>query len=289
MTAMATPRHQVSAAVARMREAADAVTDASVWSMDPAQTKATLVEVTRLEAQVAELKLRVAAHAGELRLGEEEGATSTATWWAHTTRQVRPTATGQVRLAHALTERTHVRAALAAGELRVEQAGVIIHALAKPPGDLDAELVERAERHLVAQARHHHAKELQVLGRRLLDVIAPDVADAHEARLLAREEADALAACRLTIVDDGHGQTHGRFTLPTLHGAMLKKMLLAIAAPKHQTATHGQGVERRPGPERLGRAFCELLERYPTDQLPKAGGVNAKIVVTLDHDTLLGD
>src|SRR3954452_6282358 len=173
MTAMATPRHRVSAAVARMREAADAVTDASVWSMDPAQTKATLVEVTRLEAQVAELKLRVAAHADDLKVGEDEGATSTATWWAHTTRQVRPAATGQVRLAHALTERTHVRAALAAGDLRVEQTRVIIDALAELPDDLDRELVEKAERHLVTVAAHHHAQELRILGRGLLQVIAP--------------------------------------------------------------------------------------------------------------------
>src|SRR3954453_1930624 len=168
MTAMATPRHRVSAAVARMREAADTVTDASVWSMDPNETKTTLVELTTLRGQVAELELRVAAHADELKVGEEEGATSTATWWAHTTRQVRPTATGQVRLAHALTTREQVRAALAAGERRVEQASVIIHALAKLPGDLHAELVEKAERHLVAQAAHHHAQELRILGRRLL-------------------------------------------------------------------------------------------------------------------------
>ena len=62
MTAMATPRHRVSAAVARMRDAADAVTDASVWSMDAAETRATLVELTRLKTRVAELELRVAAH-----------------------------------------------------------------------------------------------------------------------------------------------------------------------------------------------------------------------------------
>ena len=44
MTAMATPRHRVSAATAQMRAAADAVADASVWSMDPAETASTLVE-----------------------------------------------------------------------------------------------------------------------------------------------------------------------------------------------------------------------------------------------------
>ena len=46
--------------------------------------------------------------------------------------------------------------------------------------------------------------------------------------------------------------------------------------------------ERRPGPERLGQAFTELIQRYPTKQLPKAGGLNATVVVTMPLDTLLG-
>ena len=37
-----------------------------------------------------------------------------------------------------------------------------------------------------------------------------------------------------------------------------------------------------PTPERLGRAFTELIQRYPTKDLPKAGGVNATVVVTDD-------
>src|ERR1044072_8797030 len=263
MTAMATPRPRGSAAVARMREARDGVTDASVGSMDAAETKATLLEVTTLKAQVAELELRVAAHADELKVGEDEGATSTATRWAPQTKQRRPAATGQVRLAHALPARTHVRDALAAGNLRVEQARVIVQALAKLPTDLDPQLVERAERHLVHEAGHHDAKTLGVLGNRLLEVIAPHLADAHEGKLLAKEEADALAGVRLTMFDDGHGQTHGRFTLPTLHGAMWKKALLAYAAPKHQTAVHGRRVERRPGPERMGRALGEPNAHLP--------------------------
>ena len=69
---------------------------------------------------------------------------------------------------------------------------------------------------------------------------------------------------------------------------MLKKMLLALAAPKHVAATEGAGVERRPGPERMGRAFMELIERISAKDLPKVGGRDATIVVTIDLDTLLG-
>jgi len=64
--------------------------------------------------------------------------------------------------------------------------------------------------------------------------------------------------------------------------------VLALAAPKHRAAVDGRVGERRPSAERLGQAFCELIERYPTDKLPAAGGVNATIVVTMDLATLLG-
>ena len=126
------------------------------------------------------------------------------------------------------------------------------------------------------------------LGRRLLEVIDPEAADAHEAKLLETRGTRRQAACRLTMWEDGHGKVHGRFTLDALTGAMLKKALLALAAPKHQAATQGPLGERRPTPERLGRAFTELIQRYPTNRLPKAGGVNATVVVTMTLESLLG-
>ena len=89
------------------------------------------------------------------------------------------------------------------------------------------------------------------------------------------------------MYDDGHGKVHGRFTLDTLTGATLKKALCALAAPKHQAAQGPLG-ERRPTPERLGQAFVELIQRYPTKRLPKAGGLNATVVVLMPLDTLHG-
>jgi Domain of unknown function (DUF222) len=68
---------------------------------------------------------------------------------------------------------------------------------------------------------------------------------------------------------------------------MLKKAVLAYAAPKHRAATSPLG-ERKPTPERLGQAFAEYVQRYPTTKLPKAGGINATVVVLLPYDTLIG-
>ncbi|WP_085872898.1 MULTISPECIES: HNH endonuclease signature motif containing protein [unclassified Nocardioides] len=282
------PRHVISRAVVSMRAQVADLTDASVWSMDRDETASTLVACTELEAMVTELKLRVAAHADEAAVGESSGATSTAVWWAHATNQTRRDAIRQMGLAAALSAgHEPVRVALAAGDLVVEQAQVIVAAVEQLPADLDTGLVEQAERHLVAEAAHHDARTLRILGRRLFEVIAPEEADEREAKLLEREERAAQESLRFTMAEDGHGRVHGRFTLDALTGAMLKKALLAIAAPKHQ-ATQGPLGERRPGPERMGRAFAELIQRYPVDQLPNTGGLNATVVVTMTLETLEG-
>ena len=130
----------------------------------------------------------------------------------------------------------------------LDQARVILRAVGAAARRPRPDLLAKAEAHLVAEAAHHDAQGAAVLGKRLLEVIAPDQADAHEAKLLEREEAEAAQACRLTMTDDGHGKMHGRFTLPTVHGAALKKMLLALSAPKHLAATQGAG---RPSAARV--------------------------------------
>src|SRR5437868_11281881 len=97
MTAMTTPHHRVASATAQLRDLADTLVDASVWSMSAPEAATTLVDLTRLEAQVVELRSRVAAHADELQVGAEVGATSTANWLAHATRLTRPAAARVVR------------------------------------------------------------------------------------------------------------------------------------------------------------------------------------------------
>ena len=174
---------------------------------------------------------------------------------------------------------------MAAGDLNVEQAGVIVRAVEDLPADTDTDL---AERHLIAEARHHDAKALRILGKRLVEVIAPEIAEAHEAKALEREEQRAELACRLTTYDRGDGTSGGTFTLPTPTMEMLKKALLAIAAPKHRAATEGHLGVRCPGPERMGRALREYIERYPIDRLPHAGGLAATVVVTMSLETLMG-
>ena len=88
-----------------------------------------------------------------------------------------------MRLADGLEQRDATRAALAGGALHVEQAEVILRALEQLPDDLDPDLTAQAEQELLDHAQHFDAKALKVLGRRILEVISPETADAHEADL----------------------------------------------------------------------------------------------------------
>ena len=167
----------------------------------------------------------------------------------------------------------------------MDQARVIVDAVDDLPTDLtDPEVVAKAEAFLLAEARHHDARALRILGRRLLEVLDPAAADAEEARRLAAEEADARAAASFTMADDGHGTCHGRFTIPSLHGSILRKHLLALAAPKRNPDLPSS----TPSRHRLGQAFCEYLETRPDDTVPHTGGLAATVVVTMTHESLLG-
>ena len=62
---------------------------------------------------------------------------------------------------------------------------------------------------------------------------------------------------------------------------MLRKAVLGVRRPQAPPAFRT--------PAGLGHAFCEYVERYPTDRLPQAGGVNATVVVRMTMESLLGD
>ncbi len=152
-----------------------------------------------------------------------------------------------------------------------------------------------AARFLLEKAVEHDAKALRVLGRRVLEVVDPAAADAEEARRLEAEEADARARASFVMVDDGHGSSHGRFTIPTLHADILRKHLMAIGFPSRcardvtsSDAPHQAPTSRAVTKHRMGSAFMDYLESRPEGSVPSAGGVPATVVVTMDLGTLMG-
>ena len=135
---------------------------------------------------------------------------------------------------------------------------------------------------------------MRILGRRVLEVIAPDLAEQFEGKALEREEAEALRRTTLTMWEDDEGTCHGRFRLPALHGHMLTKLILAISSPARaagagvaEAATQSGIDPDLPTPVRHGIALTQLLESVQAKDLPRTGGCGATIVVSMTLDQLL--
>lgn len=287
--------HEPTHPLARLVEALEAVfaagEDAPAWTLTPSELADLLPRLARAKRRAEGVELQMLREADRHRIGDAVGFANTAAWWANATRATKPAAHQAVALAAELDKDEHApaRSALAAGDVSREQAAVVVKAVDALPADLvDPEVRSRAEQHLIGFAADHDPRELRFLGRRILEYVAPDVAEEHERRVLEAEESRALATATLSMHLDGHGSVVGRFKIPVLAGEMLRKHLEAVAAPRHQAASGPLGAKVAK-PLRLGQAFAEYIETRPTvGGMPQAGGIAATVVVTMTLDSLLG-
>ncbi len=140
----------------------------------------------------------------------------------------------------------------------------------------------RAEETLVGHCAEFGPRQLAQIGRRIVEVVAPQIADEVEARALARLEAQAHRATRLSFHRVGDGTTRIIGLLPDLAATRLVTYLEAFTNPRRQ----GSGPDRRPYPRRLGKAFVRFLEAVDPARLPVHGGDATTVVITIDHHAL---
>ncbi len=283
---------RVPAVVASLGRALEEVGELPLGSASDREVVALVDALTHAASRLTAQLSRSLVEADRRRVGDPIGARTTATWWAHRTRVTRGEAGRTFGLAERLGAPLHVpvAVALADGRLRTDQADVITRAVDELPDDrVDDDLRGKARDVLLDHAADHDAHALRILGKRILDVIAPQVGETHEQRRLEAEEATAAATASFTMVDDGHGRCHGRFTLPTLHGRLLREHLHALASPRRHSTVAGTTEPPRPPATResLGQALMEYVESYPTDRLPTSAGAGLSLTVTLDLDTLV--
>ncbi|MDT9592098.1 DUF222 domain-containing protein [Nocardioides zeae] len=285
-------RHPVLAAIGRADEHVGDALELGLLTLGEADARSALVAVQQVSARLDALAAKLAARADELQVGRVNGSPSTAVWFANATGVTRGEAYRVLRVGGAFERYVRVAAAAAAGAVSLDQADVIVRAIDALPDEFDAETRQRAEAVLVENAARFDALALRKLGKRILDVVAPEVGEAHEARLLAAEERSAMAAASLTLRDLGDGRTSVRGILPTLHAEMLGKALDAYASPGHKNASSDEAdrfATGTPSPLRRGKAFVELIEGLDARDLPEVGGTSATVVVNLDLDALLRD
>jgi hypothetical protein len=280
----------VAAARAEL-EAAQAV---PTGSLSDAELGELLSEVAVLEAQAAALRHVVLAEADARKVAERSGATGTDAWAARLTGTTRGVMSGGIWLARLLTETYHAtRQAFASGAINEAQMRVIVRAAHTIPAQVSAADRAAAEAALVAKAVDGmNPRRLRQAGRRMLEVISRDLADRHQADQHEQEERRAAAETWLTLHDNGDGTYAGGFVISELHGHLLRAALERLSAPRRLGRNRaGKPVvdPTLPGggmnwSERLGAAFCELLEHLPTTG---HGPVGATVQVTIDYQHLL--
>ena len=254
---------------------------------------AALCDLVRAEGQLAELRLRILVDAGDLAVAT--AAKDAAGWLTSVTRTRFADARADLALATAL-DRDHpvLAAAMRDGDATLAQAHVIRRALAALPGSVEADVVAHAESHLVARAAEFGPKELARLGRRILDVVAPEIAEEAEARRLAELEASAAEKTRFTMRRQGDGTTRISGLVPDACATRLATYLEAEANPRTpgsdasptESTLAGDPFTRLPYPTRLGQALVRFLESIDPTRLPVHGGDATTLFITIPLESL---
>ncbi|MCW2814150.1 MAG: putative endonuclease [Nocardioides sp.] len=273
-------RHPVLGCASTLAQALDAVADVDPMFMATADKQAALLELAACAARLNELSLRVLAAADDV--AEQHGARDAGAWLASAAVLDDHAGRRDLALARCLERRPHLAAAMRAGTVDRDRATVVARALDALPADLTAQVTTRAELHLTTEARRFDPRRLRRLGRAVLEVVAPHVADEHERRLLEAEDARAEATTRLTTRRRGDGTTDISIRCADAVADRLLTYLAAYTSPRQDQPTDAQ-----PWPQRLGAAFGALLEHADPERLPLHGGDATTVIVTMDLSTLL--
>jgi len=268
--------------------------------MTTGEKQAALVELARAEARLTELRLRVLAAADDV--GEAAGARDAGAWVSHATQADPQAARAEWHLAKALDRREQVAAGMREGRVSVAQARVITRGLDDLPSSLGPELAVRAEETLVGFCDRHRPSELRRLAARILDVVAPEIAEAELAKRLEAEENTAREKASLRFRRLGDGRTRITGTLPDAVAARFTACLDAYGNPRRDHLnSDGQGAgpfgptsagatgELIPLHRRRAHALIALLEALDPRQLPEHGGEATTVVVTISLDQLRTD
>lgn len=175
-------------------------------------------------------------------------------------------------------------AAVTDGSVNLAQASVIAHALEDlPEKEVGAEAVAKAEEALIGYAAQYAPRQLRRLGRRILEVAAPELCEEAEGKALEREERRAAAVTSLSLRRLGDGTTRISGRLADHVADRLRTYLDAYTSPRHRGLGEGDHVPPR---RRAGQAFGAFLEAVDPDRMPLHGGDATTVLVTIDLETL---
>ena len=257
------------------------------WRLSDADVLVELGAARRGLAVAQARWLTVVAEAERREVTQREFGVPLASWLAagasHTARSARM----EVRLAGRLAAHRPVAEALRSGEVSVEQAAVIVDGLGRLPDGLDAGQVGEVAVQLVGFAGEFNAEGLRRLVNRAVEVVAPQVAEEHDRKALERAERRQQESRHVgwrRDPEDGGVRFWGK--LPAVEGELFIQHLTALAAAE-RAADAANGVDTT-----VTQAFADGLALCVAHHAscvggPVKGGDHTRVVVNLDHATLV--
>ncbi|MFG1893394.1 DUF222 domain-containing protein [Micromonospora zamorensis] len=269
--------------LAQADDAVAACVDAAAWALAEHELIAALDAAHRLEQRLAAVKLALVREVDGRGTAVAQGASSTAVWLRERLRLTIPAARRLVDLAACVDAApTAVRGALAAGAVSVEQVRVIADTVATVQTAAGPEVADKAVAVLVDWAGQFDPMLLRKLGTRILDHVAPDIADAAARAALDAEAARATRDRHLTVSEQTDGRLRLTGTLDAEAAALLRAAIDPLSAPAGPDDHRCAGQRRHDALADV----CRLALR--TGELPEHGGDPAQIVVTTSYDALAG-
>ncbi len=216
----------------------------------------------------------------------------TVSWLAGELRYTRAQASAMLHQARDLDRFSQIGDALRSGRVNDRQAVTVTQVLRRLPTDLAVAAEAEAQATMVGFCDTFDSQHLAGLSRHLLEVVAPEVAEEAEAEWLDRDLRDAQRDRHLNFIDDGHGSTVIKGSLPTADAALLKAQIDAIAQQSHRTSLElrDPGLAQPSWPQRRADALVEWARRAAARRVaPRHGGDRPHLVVTIRYEDLLGD
>ena len=277
--------HAVAVALSRVHDLFKDISGTPLWSASDPELADGLAMVSQLKAQLAAIELAMIAEADGRDIAKRAGAASTQAWLRHRLKLTPAEAKKQTVLAAALDRDLDItRRALTDGGLSVGHAQVIARAVEDLPCDVGRDVRESAEAHLVELSQQFDPAQLTKLGKRILQVVDSDTADADEARRLAEEDKRARQRREVTFTDDGHGTVWLRGRLDVESAAIVRRALDPLARPRPSDA--GLPDNRTPA-ARTADALVEACRRLlSVGRLPVQRSETPQLVVTIDFEKL---
>jgi hypothetical protein len=256
-----------------------------------------VADLDQLVAWIAQAEAALLARIRELDgqgIARRDGATSAAVWLRNRYRMALPTAHRYVKLAAAVdTAPAPLQDAVTNAEVNLDQADTIVRSLTALPRDVDTEVRTLAAKELVRLAGDLDPDQLNLVGRRILHLVAPDAAEDADRRALERAEARARDGRGFTMTPDPYGcgyRVTGRLTNDG--AAVIRAAIDPLCHPgRAQDAAEpaGDAAPTIPGTAAQRRAdalveVCRLA--LNTTELSRNGGDRPQVVVSVPYDVV---